>query len=157
MGIRRSRADTAGRITGIGRNGAAESYAYDGLDRLIEVRSPHEHRRFAYDAVGNRTALRYADSLTVEYRYYRNDWLKTVYDPEGNRTAYQRDGVGLMANIALVVVLLMSSDSSTTTSEWGGNAWVSACSASIVWAQASSGVRNRPVSRNLRVMDFMLI
>jgi RHS repeat-associated protein len=49
--------DAGGRITAIERNGAAEHYQYDGQDRLVEVRTPQEQRRFAYDEVGNRTAV----------------------------------------------------------------------------------------------------
>jgi RHS repeat-associated protein len=49
--------DQAGRIIGIERDGRPERYDYDGFDRLVEVRSDHEHRHFAYDAAGNRTAM----------------------------------------------------------------------------------------------------
>jgi YD repeat-containing protein len=46
--------------------------------------------------VGNRTSLTYADGRVVSSTYYRNDWLKSVTDPEGNVTRYTRDGVGQM-------------------------------------------------------------
>jgi RHS repeat-associated protein len=47
--------DAADRIVAIDRDGRSEVYGYDGFNRLVEVDTPHEHRRFRYDLVGNRT------------------------------------------------------------------------------------------------------
>ncbi|MDW7992861.1 MAG: hypothetical protein RMK65_12260, partial [Anaerolineae bacterium] len=51
-------------------------------------------RHYGYDAVGNRTAVTYPVTGTATYGYYANRWLRSVTDPYGQTTLYQRDGVG---------------------------------------------------------------
>lgn len=71
------------------------TWVYDPLNRVTDVTDPFgRHLGYAYDPVDNRIGLTYADGRTVNYTYYDNNWLKTVVDPEGNVTSYQRDGVG---------------------------------------------------------------
>lgn len=78
------------------------TWTYDALDRLTATTdSLGRSLSFAYDPVGNRTAVTYPDQRTVAYGYYANDWLRSVTDPQGGVTSYQRDGVGqptLVAN-----------------------------------------------------------
>lgn len=71
------------------------TWQHDALNRVTAVNDALGRAlRYAYDAVGNRTGLTYPDGRTVNYGYYRNNWLKTVTDPAGNITTYERDGVG---------------------------------------------------------------
>ena len=75
------------------------SWSFDPLNRITDVTDAlGRHLGYGYDPVSNRTSLTYADDLTVNYRYFKNNWLKEVYDPQGNLTSYKRDGVGLMTH-----------------------------------------------------------
>jgi RHS repeat-associated protein len=73
----------------------AARWAYDELDREVSA-SDSLGRSFAqtYDAVGNRLGATYPDGRTVAYTYLRNDWMRSVTDPRGHVTTYERDGVG---------------------------------------------------------------
>lgn len=78
----------------------ATTWSYDPLNRMTGQTDPFGHHLgYAYDAVGNRIGLTYADGRTVSYSYYDNDWLRTMVDPTGNVTVYDRDGVGQVTRI----------------------------------------------------------
>lgn len=71
------------------------TWTYDALDRLTATTdSLSRSLAYAYDPVGNRTGITYPDQRAVAYSYFDNDWLRTVTDPQGGVTSYQRDGVG---------------------------------------------------------------
>lgn len=71
------------------------AWNYDPLNRVTTVNDSLERLlKYGYDAVGNRTSLSYPDGRTVNYGYYKNDWLQSLTDPENGVTSYRRDGVG---------------------------------------------------------------
>ncbi len=71
------------------------TWNYDALNRVNEVNdSLHRILKYGYDAVGNRVNMTYPDGRTVNYGYYKNDWLQSLTDPENGVTSYRRDGVG---------------------------------------------------------------
>jgi RHS repeat-associated protein len=77
--------DAVGRIVAIERNGQMERYAYDGFDQLMEARTPHEHRRYAYDLVGNRTAMWEFASAAAATAPLNAPIQELSYQPQSNR------------------------------------------------------------------------
>ncbi len=67
----------------------------DVLGRLTGV-TDHNGRTvgYTYDAVGNRTAIRYPDESVVNYTYDGNHRLTGVTDAEGRGTQYSYDAAG---------------------------------------------------------------
>ena len=62
--------DNACRLTKVSTEFGDTSYEYDKLDRLVRVIDRNGYATvYEYDANGNRTAVRYANGLTVSYEY----------------------------------------------------------------------------------------
>ena len=88
------------------------TYAYDALDRLTQVTYPDgtgetstydkldivsttdrlgRVTTYAYDAVRNLTSVTRPDGAVTRYGYYPDGKLKTLTDPNGNATTWERD------------------------------------------------------------------
>ena len=97
--------DDENRLRTVVKNNGAETstitYIYDALDRVTgytySVQGGGVNYAYAvgyeYDLNGNVRTIQYPNlagsgTLDVEYRYYRNDWLKEVEDWEGKITRY---------------------------------------------------------------------
>lgn len=62
--------DTAGRLTKLTTAFGETSYQYDTLDRITKVIDRNGYATvYEYDANGNRTAVKYANGITVSYEY----------------------------------------------------------------------------------------
>ncbi|MCL2106995.1 MAG: DNRLRE domain-containing protein, partial [Oscillospiraceae bacterium] len=91
--------DANGNISKVTTDGAATSYAYDGLNRLISETTPTSTTEYAYDTGGNITSV-LKDGLLQTYEYYGGgganwkDQLKKFdnklieYDDIGNPVSY---------------------------------------------------------------------
>ncbi len=76
------------------------SWVYDELNRVTDTTDPFNRAlHLGYDPVGNRVEMVYPDGNPVAYGYYKNNWMKTMTDPAGNLTTYERDGVGNITRI----------------------------------------------------------
>jgi RHS repeat-associated protein len=71
------------------------AWEYDSLYRPISVKDPFNHViGYAYNAIGNRTGLTYADGKTVSYAYDAAQRLIQVQDWDGAKTNYAYDKAG---------------------------------------------------------------
>ena len=91
--------DATGNLIGrTDANTATTTFVYDGLDRLVQITYPEQIVSFAYDHVGNRTAM--TDGLGVtSYAYDDLYRLVHVSDPYTGTVAYRYDPVGNRAGI----------------------------------------------------------
>lgn len=78
------------------------TYAYDGIDRLVEVRDPRgKVLKFAYDAAGNRTAITYPHGQVVSYGYDAAERMVTVTDWLGKTHTYTLNAAGQVLQLAM--------------------------------------------------------
>jgi len=90
MGQRASLTDASG----------ATAYEYDVQDRLTQKTTPHGTLFYAYDAAGNLTSIRSANSngISITYRYGELNRLESVSDAQTGTTTYDYDAVGNLAS-----------------------------------------------------------
>ena len=74
---------------------ATKTYEYNGSDELIDVTDPNKHKtEYGYDAAGNRTSEKNADSDETKWTYDSMHDIETETTPGGETTTIKRNGKG---------------------------------------------------------------
>ncbi|WP_040951524.1 RHS repeat domain-containing protein [Gorillibacterium massiliense] len=91
-----------GNISSITRNGTTSTYAYDGLNRLINETLPTGTATYGYDELGNRQTLDSSSGLEIDsskrlYTYDAFNRILTYNNSKGTTASYSYYGDGLRA------------------------------------------------------------
>ncbi len=94
--------DANGNRTRMTDSTGVTNYAYDGINRLVQVTDPRgKVLKFAYDAGGNRTATTYPHNKVVAYGFDAAERLTSVTDWLGKTHRYTLNAAGQVTELAL--------------------------------------------------------
>jgi len=108
-------------------NGDTTTYTYDAVNRLTQITYPDSSVQYAYDVVGNRTAMTDTTGTTT-YVYDALDRLTSVTSPGSSHTvSYSYDAVGNRTGITYpdgkqVTYAYDAANRLTTATDWASRA-----------------------------------